>query len=670
MKNTILLILAICNLFLMNQELNAQNKYFTLGNQAFDQYQYQVAIENYLLSLKKDDIGEGVQNRIYQRLAQSYAKTGNWDQAAAYYSKFENSGDLNENPEVLYEYAVVLQYLGYVSVAEGYYQRYLEKVPSDTLARQKLDGMLNVRYSNPSDEYVITHEQNLNSRNDDFGVVFLNKKGSEILLSSNRKEASGKDKDQWTGAQFSDLFKAKAGRDGKMQEPVKTKEYDLINTPANEGAPFINDKYSTLYVTRCEKASKSTNEKIWCTIIKSEKKGSGWLRPEEILVNGSGSVGHPTLSKNELTMIYASSQAGGFGSKDLWIITRESKTRPFLKPSNLGSLINTSGDELFPFLSNDTTLYFASDGQGGLGGLDLYVTYRDKSGNWSIPENLGAPFNSNRDDFGIFFNYNGEKGYFCSNREGGKGGDDIYSFKKFHYKYTITGKIKDAGTRAPLARQRVMLLNNADTVTLTTDPEGKFKVEPDDLKEEADYTILVENEKYFTRKVPISAAGVKKDYNWNVNIELTAIPNSPVILPEIRYDLDKWDLLPQYQDSLLILVKTLEDNPRLQIELRAHTDSRATKEYNEELSQKRAQSVVDFLIAKGIDPDRLVPRGYGKTSPRIMEKDFTSGILTIPKGTVLNEDYLDSLKKPEQKEIVHQLNRRTEFFVLSKNYHK
>ena len=142
MKNTILLILAICNLFLMNQELNAQNKYFTLGNQAFDQYQYQVAIENYLLSLKKDDIGEGVQNRIYQRLAQSYAKTGNWDQAAAYYSKFENSGDLNENPEVLYEYAVVLQYLGYVSVAEGYYQRYLEKVPSDTLARQKLDGKI------------------------------------------------------------------------------------------------------------------------------------------------------------------------------------------------------------------------------------------------------------------------------------------------------------------------------------------------------------------------------------------------------------------------------------------------------------------------------------------------------------------------------------------------
>jgi peptidoglycan-associated lipoprotein len=381
-------------------------------------------------------------------------------------------------------------------------------------------------------------------------------------------------------------------------------------------------------------------------------------------------VGHPTLTKNELTMIYSGSQTGGSGSKDLWMVKRESIHRPFLKAVNLGNTINTGGDELFPFLLNDTTLYFASDGLGGFGGLDLYVSRQDKSGKWSVPENLGAPFNSNRDDFAIVFNYNQQKGYFCSNRDGSLGGDDIYSFKKMKYQYAITGKIRDAATLLPLPKQRILLINEADTFKVISDIEGRFIIGEDDLKEDADYTILVKRDNYFTKKIPVSTSGVKKDYTWIVNVDLATIPETPVLLPEIRYDLDKWDLLPQYQDSLLMLVKTLEDNPKLQIELRAHTDARATNKYNEELSQKRAQAVVDFLIQKGIDSERLIPRGYGKTSPRVMEKDFTSGILTIPKGTILNEDYLDSIKKSDQKEIVHQLNRRTEFFVLSKNYQK
>jgi peptidoglycan-associated lipoprotein len=663
-------ILAICGLILFCLPVDAQNKYFKLGNQAFDQYQYQVAIENYQLSLKKDDAGADVQNRIHLRLAQSYAKTGDWLQSASHYSQFETNADFNENPEALFEYAVVLQYLGENGRAQGYYQKYLEKVPADSLAQQKLDGMLAAVYSAPSVKYSIANEKILNSSDDDFGVAFLNKKGSGIVISSSRKEASGKDKDQWTGAQFSDFFLSKAGRDGNMQNPETADEFDLINSPANEGVPFLNSKYSTLYFTRCEKAAKSVNEKMWCSILSSEKNSAKWQKPVEVLMNSTGSVGHPTLTKDELTMIYASSQPGGSGSKDLWIVKRESKTRPFLKAVNLGSEINTAGDELFPFLANDTTLYFASDGLGGFGGLDIYVSYKDKSGKWSAPKNMGAPFNTNRDDFGIIFNYNNQKGYFCSNREGGLGGDDIYSFKNHHFKYTITGKIRDAGTLTPIPKQRFFLIHKADTLILTTNPEGNFRVKDDDLMEDADYTIVVEKENYFTRKVPVSTSGVKQDYNWTVDVDLSPIPETPVLLPEIRYDLDKWDLLPQYQDSLLVLVKTLEDNPKLQIELRAHTDSRATDHYNEELSQKRAQTVVDFLIQKGIEPGRLVPRGYGKTSPRIMEKDYNSGILTIPKGTVLNQDYLDSLKKPEQKEIVHQLNRRTEFFVLSKTYHQ
>ncbi len=406
MKSTIFHILAFCGLLLTCLPADAQNKYFKLGNLAFDQYQYQDAIENYRLSLKKDEPGADVQNRIYERLAGSYAKTGDWKQAAAWYSQFETSGDLHENPEVLFQHAVALQYLGDAGQTQSYFQRYLEIVPADNLARQKLDGMIEARSFKSSDGYEITNEKNLNSRDDDFGVIFLNKKGSEILLGSNCEDASGKDKDQWTGAQFSDLFKAKAARDGKMQRPANSGDLDLINSPANEGVPFINSKFSELYFTRCEKAHKSGNEKIWCVILQSKKEGSKWLTPEIILSNPTASVGHPTLTKNELCMIYSGSQTGGYGSKDLWMVKRESIHRPFLKAVNLGNTINTGGDELFPFPLNDTTLYFASDGLGGFGGLDLYVSRQDKSGNWSVPENLGAPFNANRDDFAIVFNYN------------------------------------------------------------------------------------------------------------------------------------------------------------------------------------------------------------------------------------------------------------------------
>jgi peptidoglycan-associated lipoprotein len=520
-------------------------------------------------------------------------------------------------------------------------------------------------------KYEVTNQKILNSRNDDFGLIFLNKKGDELMLSSNRKDATGKDTDQWKGAQFSDLFIAKTSKNGALQRPYNADENGILNTQANEGAPFIADNYSTLYFTRCEKYPKTKTDSVWCVILKTTRSGSRWTKPELVLGNSTGNVGQPSLTTDELTMVYAGSQTGGFGNKDLWVVQRETTRKPFQNPVNLGSNINTAGDELFPYFFNDSTLYFASDGLGGFGGLDIFVTYQNQSGTWSIPQNLGNSFNTNRDDFGVIFkDKKMESGYFCSNRDGSLGGDDIFSFKKMTFQRSLAGKITDAGKSSAMPEQAVLLISKADTATAITDIDGQYKFENENLQEETDYTILVEKENYFTQRVPFSTSGIPGDHDWVVDIELTPIPESPIVLPEIRYDLDKWDLQPQYQDSLRVLVKTLKDNPKLQIELRSHTDSRATEQYNKELSQNRAQTVVDFLINEGIDPGRLMATGYGKSSPRVMETDYKAGDLVIPKGTILNDEYLNSLKKPEWKEVVHQLNRRTELVVISKNYLK
>jgi peptidoglycan-associated lipoprotein len=671
MKRTIITIVALFVLLFVCQPLISQNKNIKTADLAFQQYQYQVAAENYQKAIKQTKSGSEEQNHCIHRMAEISMKSGDWKQSVSWFNRIAKNGYLDKHPTALYQFAVVQQFLGDNSTAETLYRKYLGAFPNDTLVQRKLDGLLASKNQGFTGQFEVTNEKILNSRNDDFGLIFLNKKGDELMLSSNRKDATGKDTDQWKGAQFSDLFIAKTSKNGALQRPFNADENGILNTQANEGVPFIADNYSTLYFTRCEKYPKTKTDSVWCVILKTTRSGSRWTKPELVLGNSTGNVGQPALTSDELTMVYAGSQTGGFGNKDLWVVQRESTRKPFQNPVNPGSNNNTAGDELFPYFLNDSTLYFASDGLGGFGGLDIFVTYRNQSGSWSIPQNLGNSFNTNRDDFGIIFkDKKMESGYFCSNRDGGLGGDDIFSFKKMTFQRSLAGKITDAGKSSAMPKQAVLLISKADTAVAITDIDGRYKFENENIQEETDYTILVEKENYFSQRVPFSTSGIQGDHEWVVDIVLSPIPESPIVLPEIRYELNKWDLQPQYQDSLRVMVKTLKDNPKLQIELRSHTDSRATEQYNKELSQNRAQTVVDFLINEGIEPGRLIAKGYGKTSPRMMEADYKAGDLVIPKGTVLNDDYLNSLTKPEWKEVVHQLNRRTELVVIAKNYQK
>lgn len=667
-KHIIAFSLIIGILFIESTTVYTQINYVSKGDIAFSHYQYKTAVENYKKAIPKltGDITE--RDRIIKRLADIYGITYEWNMAVSYYEQLENSGYCTSNPECQKNFAKALQYTGDFSRSLFHYEQYLVMVPNDSVALKMKNDLFSLRKNNQLEKYIVINETSINSNKDDFGLVFANRKEDEVLFTSNRNGTTGKEFDQWTSTGLSDLFESTISRDGKFLTPALADEKGLINTPANEGTPYFSSNFSTLFYTRCDRKPETKNGDKWCVIVQAGRNGSYWTIPEIILSKPENNVGHPTLSDNELVMIYSGTDTTGYGGKDLWMVFRDSKKKPFGQPVNLGRMINTEGDEMFPNLQNDTLLFFASNGHGGYGGLDIFKTTRDSSGKWSPVVNMGAPINTNADDFGIVFKRNTNEGYFSSNRDGGKGGDDIYHFKGTDLKMDLSGHVTDVSTLLPLEKSSVFLIEGSDTITMVSDSHGFYMFNYSMVHEENEYQVVAIHQGYFSQKQIFTTKKNTGNMHKTIDFGLIPIPETPIILPEILYELDKWDLLPQYHDSLHNLVTILNDNPNIRIELRSHTDSRATDKYNDELSQKRAQTVVDFLIREGIDSERLVAKGCGKGSPRKMDYDFKSGDLFIQKGTILDENYVSSLDKPEWREMAFQLNRRTEFSVISTSF--
>ena len=332
------------------------------------------------------------------------------------------------------------------------------------------------------------------------------------------------------------------------------------------------------------------------------------------------------------------------GGKDIWVAFRDSKTQPFGRPYNLGPKINTPGDEMFPFLRSDTLLYFASDGHPGLGGLDIFYTFPDSARMWSTPVNMGIPINSAADDFAIIFNPEGEQGFFSSNRSGRKSMEDIYSFIIPPVAFTLSGTVKDDRTLQFVPGARVDIVgSDGISMTARTTENGIYMFGKSQILPNTTYEMTVSKDNYFNTTGRVTTVGYEKSKDLTRDFVLQPIPEEPVVLPDILYDLAKWDLKPQYQDSLQGLITTLDENPTLVIELASHTDARDTYERNDILSQKRAQSVVDYLIERGIDPDRLIAKGYGERVPRTLTKDIMSDGFLFKTGTVLTDSFIDYL---------------------------
>ncbi len=643
----------------------SQKRELSKANSEFDKLQYHSAIEYYKKAIKK--IGEDTHQKRAAtfKIAECYRLMNDPDKAEPFYGELI-AGNYRDNDPALYlRYADVLKTQGKVNDAKAYYRKYLKKKPASHPAKLGLKSCDWILANEMNRGRVkVTEIPSINSGYDDFAPAFYTAKFDALIFTSNRDVSTGKLRDQWTGSDFSDLFTT-VQSGNTWSHPVLLEEEGVINTNIHEGTPSLNGTFSTIYFTRCERKG---DRNKYCKILKAAKDGSEWMKPEVVFSDSTANMGQPSVSKDELMIVFSSDRTRGAGGKDIWIATRKNKEESFGKPVNPGRRINTFGDEMFPFLYNDTILFFSSTGRQGYGGLDIYKSvFRKQS--WSAPENLLTPVNSGYDDFGIIFKVLDTEGYFSSNRPGGKGGDDIYRFTERALLFTITGQVKDHMTLLKMEGLTVMLANeNQETIRTVTDAQGYFKFDTSQVLEDHSYELIIRKENYFTEKESISTRSWKGDHDFFVEVLMQPIPEKPIVLPDILFPLDEWILEPQYQDSLMQLVEILNDNETLVIELRSHTDSRASYEYNDELSQKRAQAVVDFLISRGIDPGRLVAKGYGERITRTLDKDIYKENYRFKKGTELTDEFVYALPSTEIQEAAFHLNRRTEFAVLAKDY--
>lgn len=570
--------------------------------------------------------------------------------------------------EVYLKYGMVLQQQAKYSEAIEQYRKYNELKPDDDRA---LKGVESCFFALECLEIPTRFEVEqflFNSNAADYAASFLNSDYDELYFTSTREGASGKDTDGFSGKRFSDLFASKlekSKRDPKVKKwskPVPAfngPNKDLMNTGAHEAAPSFSRRGNEMFFTRC---NESTKKKPFptCEIYYSKKKGKGWIAPVLLPLpyDSLTTFGHPSLSKDGKVLYFSSDLKGGFGGKDIWYI-KKVKRDEWSEPVNLGELVNTSGNELYPFSREDGSLYFSSDGHIGMGGMDIFKAEYDDENNLRKVINMKSPLNSAADDFAIIFEGLEERGFFTSNRTGSKG-DDLYQFVLPKLDLTLSGVVTDVKTESVLSGVKVSIIGTDNSsFTTMSDNAGRFIFGNDKIEEGVAYEITFEKEGYLSSTILQSTQAIfeSMDIVKDITLEPT---RKEILLPKIEYDFNSSDLREDSRIALSALVEILKDNPNVVIQLRSHTDNRDTDEFNLKLSQERAQKCVDYMVEKGLNQKRLKPVGMGESEPYVMEEK--DGKLKL--GDILDPDYIDGLRRKKDKEKAHQYNRRTDFKVL------
>ncbi|MBW6502157.1 MAG: OmpA family protein [Bacteroidales bacterium] len=625
---------------------------------SFEAGEYYQAIDHFKSAYSKTRRSDREErSELIFMIAESYRLTNDPRNAETWYRQSVRSP--LSRPESQLWLAESLKKNGKYQQAIDEFRKYKQIAPSDPKADQGIRSCeLAMEWTRNPEAYRVEELRDINSRASDFGPAFARDDFGLLYFTSSRDEATGNKTHGATGQGFTDIFETRLDKKSKWSTPVPVA---VINSEFEEGTPSLSSDFRDLYFTRCEAGKR---EKKGCIIMYSRRTGDGWSAPVKVDIFSDTLVAaHPAISADGLSLYFVSDIPGGYGGKDIYISTRINQGDPWPAPRNAGPDINTSGDELFPYSRDNGWLYFASDGHLGMGGLDIFRAVPQPDGSWVV-QNMKSPINSNADDFSITFEAGSERGIFSSTRKG-RGNDELYSFEMPPLRFNITGLVKDEKTGAPIAESVVQLIASDGTnLQAETGTGGDFRFE---LKPDVDYIFLASKRGYLNGKEKETTKGQEKSRDFMVTILLTAT-DSPIELPNIFYDFGRWDLRPESMVSLDRLVETLNDNPQVTIELMSHTDSRDTEEYNLDLSQKRAQSVVEYLILKGIEPERLSPKGYGESSPKVVDTETNSQYPFLKTGTTLTEQFINTLPTEEQKEIAHQINRRTEFRVLRTDY--
>ena len=506
-------------------------------------------------------------------------------------------------------------------------------------------------------KYTVKRMDLFNSRRDDFSPALAGEESNQLFFTSTRNQAQGDEYSGITGSKPADIFWSQKDEKGKWGKP-QTIDSEL-NSGFEEGACCFSPDGKTMYLTQCKTDPQYPR---YATIAVSNRSDAAWSKPTELNIGKDtlSSYAHPAVSPDGEWLYFVSDMPGGYGGFDIWRC-RLYSGKEVGGAENLGEIINTPGDEMFPTFRPNGDLYFSSDGHPGMGGLDIFIA-KAKIVGWTI-EHPGFPLNSQGDDFGMTFEGLLNQGYFSSSRGDNRGLDHIYSFFNPEIVQTVKGWVYEQDGYELTAAQVYMVGNDGTNLKLSVRGDGSFTQE---IKPGVDYVLLGTCKGYLNHQEQLRVEPVTESEEYVLQFPLANIA-APVLIENIFYDFDKATLRPESTTALDELVKLLNENPNVTIELSAHTDYKGSDQYNERLSQRRAESVVGYLIDHGIPADRLMPRGYGEGRPKTIKKKVAERYDFLKEGDVLTEDFIAQLTE-EQQEQCNQLNRRTEFKVLRTTY--
>lgn len=539
------------------------------------------------------------------------------------------------------------------------YDKYLEFRPDDSLAINCAEGCRTAQEIRArGSRYVVKQAKLFNSRRADFCPMYLGADCDQIYYTSTTEKATGDKKSEITGMKNADVFFSKKNEKGEWERPEPVE--GELNTEFDEGIVAFSPDAQTMYLT---KARRELNAPTSVEIYTSTRSDAKWSAPVkfEITADTLSTFGHPAVSPDGEYLYFVSDMPGGYGGKDIWRISLKERQGSLV---NLGPDINTEGNDDFPYVRSDGSLYFSSDGHPGMGGLDIFraTAVGDPADmRWKV-ENMGFPINSAGDDFGITFG-KGEDGFFSSNRGDARGFDHIYSFEYDPVRITIEGLVMDKDEE-PVKNAIIRIVgNDGSNQKEVARDDGSFSFA---LQRGVKYVMLAGAKGYLNQKQEFASDSTMEDANYWVEFILPSI-SKPSVVENIFYDYDKADLRSESKTALNELIAVLHDNPNVTIEMASHTDRWGSDAYNINLSERRAKSVVDYLVENGISRDRLQPHGYGKSRPKTVTKRIARLYPQFKEGDILTEEFIKTLSEEDQ-QAADQINRRTEFSVLSLTY--
>lgn len=649
------IITAFCCLLLIScgidKNLKKGEKFLSLGEyyDAADQFK-----QAYTKTPPKERENRG---KLALKMARCYNKINSTPKAVnAYRNAIRyNQASLDDR----LAYARLLLKNGEYKQAEKEFKILVDSMPDKILAQNGLkSAQMAPGWKKGGSRYQVKKMDVFTSRRADYSPMLLGDEYEQIYFTSTRNDAQGDELSGITGTKAGDIFYSEKDDKGKWSRPEAIATG--LNTDYDEGSCCFTPDGKEMYLTQCVTDPASPR---FAQIVTSSRSDAAWGKVQklEITQDTLSTYAHPAISPDGEWLYFVSDMPGGMGGYDIW--------RVRITPSglggveNLGSPINTPGDEMFPTFRPNGDLYFSSNGHIGMGGLDIYIARIDEKTQQYKIEHPGYPLNSEADDFGMTFEGPHNRGFFSSNRKDGRGYDHIYSFNNPEIVTTMKGWVYEKdGYELPAAQ--VMVVGNDGTYRkLPVKSDGSFTLP---IHPEVDYLVMASCKGFLNHKEELRIDSAKESKEYVLQFPLASI-SAPVLIDNIFYDFDKATLTPASTQALDKLVALLKENSHVTIELSAHCDYKGNSEYNKRLSQRRAQSVVDYLIAHGIEKDRLTPVGYGKERPKAIRRKLTEKYPWLKEDDVLTQDFI--LKQTrEHQEICNQLNRRTEFKVLRTTY--